>query len=77
MLQSAQDRSRQLQEMVKTVADGLQKVANTLALRKVGKKGQTNVDNVIRGNALAIRKVGNVVRGLNHEGSCKKCHKGP
>lgn len=36
MLRSTQDRSRQLQEMVKTVADGLQKVANTLALRKVG-----------------------------------------
>ncbi|XP_052708586.1 uncharacterized protein LOC128183562 isoform X10 [Crassostrea angulata] len=34
MLRSTQDRSRQLQEMVKTVADGLQKVANTLALRK-------------------------------------------
>ena len=56
MLQSAQDRSRQLQEMVKTVADGLQKVANTLALRKVGNMGQTNVDNVIRGQYIGYQE---------------------
>ena len=56
MLQSAQDRSRQLQEMVKTVADGLQKVANTLALRKVGNMGQAIVDHVIRSQYIGYQE---------------------
>ncbi|KAJ8314952.1 hypothetical protein KUTeg_007102 [Tegillarca granosa] len=39
MLRSTQQRSRQLQEYVKTVMDGLQTVANTLSLKKVEHQG--------------------------------------